>query len=494
MMFLSVLILFLPLTFAETKIFSGNVITDTGKVVDGGTFRFTYDENANKVFVQTPSTGLIVENGACKSNNVFRVCINRANFSHKNITTYVYYYELNVDIYKLTGSLSAASKVALSTLLQGEATDITITLTNPTDFEITDILFNYNLINFTIKEAKGCTLDNSKMTWQGSLQPKYDKTCTATIIAEREGKYSLAGNLSYFNGFEKEQKNIDALAVTVLPKQLKVTQLIDKSIELQQPFYINLSLHNMHQSEDIEAYITITLPSHISLIKDKPAFNKEGRVMKQSLILKHGNIANYSLYLEAGSYGQETISYRYFYLVKGISDAIENSTFVDIAGFKPLIKSSEPKIQEPNATSNETAVQEPLQSPQAADTNKTTAAVAENKTAEKAAIAEIEKKTLSEKLSSRFSRNEVLLLAGAAVVVFLIIFSVIKIRKREQPVKEDQAALKEIQQTVLKVEQPQAQDTGQPLKEEAKQPPEQQENYNKIKGKRQIKKASRERH
>src|SRR3989344_4064289 len=117
MIFLSALILFLPLTFAETKIFSGNVVTDTDKVIDGGTFRFTYDERSNKVFVQTPAGGLIVDNGACKPNDVFRVCINSANFSYKNITTYVYYYEVDTTIYKLTGSLSANSKSVLTTLL-----------------------------------------------------------------------------------------------------------------------------------------------------------------------------------------------------------------------------------------------------------------------------------------------------------------------------------------------------------------------------------------
>ena len=90
--FFSLLMLLLPLAAAETKIFSGKVVTDTDKVIDGSTFKFTYDENSKKAFVQTPAGGLIVENGACKPNNIFRVCMNSANFSHKNITTYIYYY------------------------------------------------------------------------------------------------------------------------------------------------------------------------------------------------------------------------------------------------------------------------------------------------------------------------------------------------------------------------------------------------------------------
>src|SRR3989344_489667 len=276
---ISVLMLFLILqiAYAETKIFSGIVITDTDKVIDGGTFKFKYDENSKKVFVDTPAGGLIVDNGACKPNNVFRVCINRANFSYKNITTYAYYYEVDATIYKLTGSLSTTSAAKLASLLQNEPTELSVTITNPTDFDISSIVFSYNLENFSIIETKGCELNDNVMQWKGSLQPKYDKTCTATISAGKEGTYSLKGNLSYFNGFETEKKATDALAITILPKQLRANQLINKIIEVKRPFYLNISLQNTHSGEDITGISTITLPSHVSLIKDSPVFEKNAR-------------------------------------------------------------------------------------------------------------------------------------------------------------------------------------------------------------------------
>src|SRR3989338_7508683 len=134
---LMLLMLFLPPAFAETEIFSGNIITDTNKNIENaGIFRLKYDEYANKVFVQTPTTNLIVDNGACKSNAVFKVCINRANFSYKNVTTYVFYYEVDTTIYKLVGGLSAPGKAAKTTLFQNEQTEFTITITNPTDFDV----------------------------------------------------------------------------------------------------------------------------------------------------------------------------------------------------------------------------------------------------------------------------------------------------------------------------------------------------------------------
>ncbi|MBI2656321.1 hypothetical protein HYX03_01110 [Candidatus Woesearchaeota archaeon] len=317
----SILLLFLPIAAAETKIFAGTVITDTDKAIDGSTFRFTYDENSNKVFVQTPATGLIVENGACKSNPVFRVCIERANFSYKNITTYVYYYEIYATIYKLTGSLSATSKATSNTLLQGESAELTVTITNPTEFDITNILFNYGIANFSIKEVKGCVLDGNQLTWQGSLQPK-------------------AGNLSYFNGFETEKKITDAVAITVLPKQLKASQIVDKDVEVKQPFYLNMSLQNINKDEKIDVLIAIELPSNTNILRNTPDFSKEFNMLKRSLTLEPNSFFNYSLYLEASSEGSNPIEQSFAYAIKGISDKIENYTFINAVEPKLLLNFS----------------------------------------------------------------------------------------------------------------------------------------------------------
>src|SRR3989338_6287110 len=132
---------------AETGIFSGTVITGSEKTADGYTFSFEYDESANKAFATTPSTNLIIDNGACKSNDIFRICINSANFSYRNITTYKSYYELKIDIYKLTGSLSAYMGATSTKLLQQEQTNVTITITNPTNLDVTDIDFSFDQSN-----------------------------------------------------------------------------------------------------------------------------------------------------------------------------------------------------------------------------------------------------------------------------------------------------------------------------------------------------------
>ncbi|MBI2658970.1 hypothetical protein HYX05_02600 [Candidatus Woesearchaeota archaeon] len=440
--FFFVLCLMLQIAYAETEIFSGTLMTDTDKVIDGATFVFKYDENSQKAFVQTPATALIVDNGACKSSNVFRICINRANFSHRNITTYANYYEIDATIYKLTGSLNASSKAKLSSLLQGESTELTVTISNPTDFEITNINLNYDLSPFYVIEAKGCELDYRLMEWKGSLQPKYDKACTATIIAEKEGKYSLKGNLSYFNGFETEKKTTDILAITVLPKQLKLNKSIDKSIEVKKPFYLNISLRNINPSEDINSAATITLPGHVSLIKDIPSFEKNAKVLKHGLTLKPNASIYYSLYMEKLSEGAEPINMRFAYSIKGISDVIENSTFVDI--IRAQEPAQEAELPEPTAeenTSNETAANltaaNEVQIPQPAE-NKTTEASLEagNKTEEQVTVIDAQEQKPS-------IRNILLVIATSLIAFTIIILAVFRTRKKKKENEEFASKIRE---------------------------------------------------
>ena len=336
----SFLILLLPISIAETQVFSGKVITGTDKIIDNKIFRFTYDDISNKTFIYNPMQNLIVEKGKCNSNNIYKICINDASYYDKNITTYVFYYQLDVTVYKLTGSLSTASKAASSILLPRESTDFTITITNPTDFDINNIKYMQDLSPFSILEVKGCARDGSQLSWQGSLNSKYSQTCTAKIAAEKGGSYSLAGSLNYFNSYEFENKSTDVVAITVLPKQLKLTKIADQNVEVRQPFYINVTLQNINNNERIELHETVELPENMALLKDVEGFFKESNALKLNSMLNPSSTISYSLYLKSSSESTAPLKDEIDYVIKGISDTIRNDTFVNPKEPKPIINLS----------------------------------------------------------------------------------------------------------------------------------------------------------
>ena len=335
--FFFMLVILSAIASAETKLFSGDLITGTDKVIDGKTFKFIYDAQSDKVFAQTPATNLIIENGQCKSNNLFNICINKANFSHKDMATYVYYYKLNVDINQIGGSLSASVKATPSEILQGESSDLKIILTNQNDFEIKGIQFEYSAPDFFIKDVAGCFLDINNIKWSGSLKPKEDKTCTATIVAEKEGTHNLAGKLKYFNLYGNESKAIEPVSIIVLPKQLKFKQTIDKNIKVKQPFYLNISLENTHKTEDMKIDVTFDIPRNIVVRKDFPSLENNFNVLRRKSTLKPGAIENYSLYLDVQSEEEYTITKRFAYVIMGVEDAIEDKTLIGLLEQKPII-------------------------------------------------------------------------------------------------------------------------------------------------------------
>jgi len=335
--FLIAFILLLKLAGAETQIFSGKVITDQDKVIENNIFRFRYDETSNKIYAQTPSTNLIIDNGACKSNALFRICITNATFYDKNITTYVYYYEIDLKIYKLTGSLTPTTLLGSNALLPNEPTTFQITITNPTDFDILNIKYIENLDPFYVTEVTGCTLANSQLSWQGSLKPRFDKICTAKIVTSMSGNHIFTGNLSYFNGYETKNETTDSASVTVAQKQLKVTRIIDNNTGLQQPFYINYSLQNVNLNERLEGVMTIDVPSNVKIIEYIPYLNQNGNVLRQTLILDPSKMFNFSLYLEQTSTSDAPIKEKYEYTIKNVFDTLENYTLISVPEIKPVV-------------------------------------------------------------------------------------------------------------------------------------------------------------
>jgi len=340
----AVFMFLLQVVSAETQVFSGKVRTDKDFLVDGKNFKLIYDGDSNQVFVQNPAQNLIIINGACKQNDFFRVCINSANFSDRNLTTYISYYDVDLTVYKMTASPSTQSRVNLSTLIPHESTGLIVTITNPTNYDITNLTYSEDLSPFIVKEIQGCTLDGTKMIWQGLLKSDYSKTCTATISGEKEGTYNLAGTISFFNSYETLNNATAPIAITVLPRQLKMIHLADQEVKAEQQFYVNTSLQNLNDVERIDVNAVIQVPSNIAFISTAGnlrynyGFSKDGNTLKKSFSLQPGEYFNYSVYFKELSEGENPIKETFDYIIKSISDKLENDTFVSTPNTQPTIK------------------------------------------------------------------------------------------------------------------------------------------------------------
>ncbi len=340
LMFLFAFIVVLPMVNAETQIFTGTVITDRQYDIQGSIFAFTYDESSNKVFVQNPSTSLIIENGKCNSNTEFKVCIQSANYSDRNITTYVTYYAVQTTIYKLTGSLTATSKISSISLMPKESAAFTITLLNPSELDIKDISYAEDFSPFALTDIKGCNLDGSTLSWHGILKSKFDKTCTGTLTSEKSGSYSLTGNLSYLNPYDTEKKNTDSVSITVLPMQLVFSRSLDNNTEANRPFFFNSSISNINPDEKMEVSIKIQIPGNIDILKFDRGFMREINLLTRSMTLDPGAGLNYSFYLVPRFESSTPFTQTFDYKIKEIKNALSNETYLNALVPNPVVNFS----------------------------------------------------------------------------------------------------------------------------------------------------------
>lgn len=413
-------VLLIPIAKSETQIFSGKVITDTDTDIDDVIFRFSYSPEDDKMFVASPLENLIIENGGCKSGNVFRVCINSVNFSYKNVTTYINYYESDLDVYKLTASLEATTISTLSEMLQGETAEITINIKNPMDSDITKITFHEDFQPFEVEGASGCILNLTKLTWQGSLEPTVEQVCKAKIVAKSEGTYTFTGNLNYFNGANTETRKT-SITITVLPKQMEFKISADNETEAGAQFFVNFSLKNIHHDEDSNSFLQFKLPNNVELTNNISGFALDFGILNYSTEIGSDEEQYYSLYLKALSAGNISIRYKITYTIKNITNVMENETFIFIKEAKQLANLSKDFI---NASPSNLSGFVNSTNPEAIN-------------------------NLQEKSKGRF--NSILLPIGvlAALVLFIILMYIIK-KKRNKINPPYQEATKEIQENIQK--------------------------------------------
>lgn len=338
LLLLALIIFLIPIAFAESKIYSGSVITDSDLKITEGTFRFTFDSAGNQTFVQTPTINMIIKSGECKSNGVFKVCMGSADYYDRNITTYVTYYKIAADIYKETGSLSTNISASSSPLLQKESTSVKISINNPTDLDVTKINYMQDFYPFTVLNVTGCSLEGTAMKWSGSLQPRYTQACTATFYApESPGTYNFVGNLSYYNGFNSETISPSALSITVSPKQLQVKESSDSNSEMGQPFYVNLSLSNINPGENLDVSMSIPISYNFNVVKKTAEIAYANGELTYGSRLQPGNIVNLSIYLRPTASGIFSINKKFTYTIKNMRDTIENATYIGVLNPAPII-------------------------------------------------------------------------------------------------------------------------------------------------------------
>src|SRR3989344_3604812 len=251
--------------YAETKIFGTTAVSNKDIKIDGGIFRFVYDEPSDKMFVQNPLESFVVQNSECNTNSVYRVCLNKANYSYRHITTYEKFYSLDLEIYKKSIEIEVNYTADSSKLLGGESTEFKVLISNPSSLDANGIYFSQNLSQFYVSNVEGCQFENGMIKWSGVLQSGSVKFCSLTLTADTAGKIKLTAHINYSNAAKSEGVTKEIMTIEVLPSQLSANLTFDKEIEIGEPFYVNLTLKNQNSDESLGVTARLDFPETVTI-------------------------------------------------------------------------------------------------------------------------------------------------------------------------------------------------------------------------------------
>ena len=297
--YIALFILIIPAAFSEEMLFSGKVLTDSNILTKGESFRFYYDESSQKIFAQNPNINLIVDLYGCKLNSKYKICINSANFSYRNLTTYKNYYEIYVEVYKLEYGINFSS-IYVEKMLQNENQRFTFNFLNPTTKYVENLSISLKILNFTVNDVKGCEFDGDYILWRGMLSPSDYKSCSMGLISQSKGAFSIIGNASYTIGADKIENKINLATIEVLSDQLLAGLNANSRADVGEIFYFNVSVKNINPNEDMDVIAKILFPKEAYFVNSKPHyFDLGANALKDSFVLQPGKSKNYSFMLKS---------------------------------------------------------------------------------------------------------------------------------------------------------------------------------------------------
>ena len=325
------------LAAAEKEVFSGEVYTGRESAIDNYNWSFLYDLQSQKAFVDLPFSSIIISKGSCDTRDAYRICIDYANFSSRDYTSYVDTYALGIRVFKITPEISVNSTLSPGTLLQGEQGIVKVIIDNPSNFEASNIDYKEDFSKFEIKEMHGCENINGIIQWKGSLKLQYSKECSFKIRAYEKLSIQSKANLIYNDGFSVITAQSPVLGITVKEKQLKAAAGKSSWIEPKIPFQYNLTLENLNEEEEISAHLISLFPGYVKIKKKPEEFWVSGSELLGNVKLKKEEKKVFTFTLESDSGGSEQVRHKLEYTIKNLDDKIELQDSIGILDLKPEI-------------------------------------------------------------------------------------------------------------------------------------------------------------
>lgn len=326
------------------SIFEESVYTGTvkhGEIIEisNSEFQFRIDFDSSKVVVDVDSSGLIIESGQCRIKNNFDICLKNISFSHRNLTSYLDIYQVDIQVYQIKSSVDITHTIDKSNILIGEEAIVELSVENIADLAAEDFTATILIPNsILVMETEGCKKSLDSIIFKENVQPSQIKKCTYKIKGVSGDEFDLSANASYFNGIETISVD-SSVSVKVYNNSLKISSSMDKDIfEVDDKFNLTIDVKNINDQYDLTlTTFNIKVPNNILILKKPKEMVKNNQILSWRGTLNAEEQKNFTMVLQPQRTGNYSIAIESSYKISTFLRNEKHESIVEVGCDCPYI-------------------------------------------------------------------------------------------------------------------------------------------------------------
>ena len=335
-------ITFIPESYPiyEESVYSGTVKDGHVVEISGKNFEFRVDSVSSKAIVSIDSSGIIIKSKECRIKDNFDVCIKNISFSHRNMTSYIDLYQVEVEIYRIKSNVDVAHTIDKSSILIDEEATAELSVENTADITAKDFTATIPIPSpILVTETDGCEKSFTSIVFKEDIHPRQIKKCTYKIKGISGDEFELTADASYFDGIETVSADSDPVSVKVYNHSLKISSELKRSkFDIDESSNLTINVENINDQYELAVTaFNIKIPGNFLIIKTPKDAVRNNQVLSWSGSLSSKEKKSFVVGLQARRTGNYTVAAEASYKISKFLRGTDHKPTIEVSCDCPYI-------------------------------------------------------------------------------------------------------------------------------------------------------------
>ncbi len=334
---LVLMLLFLPIVYGS-EIFSGDVEDQESWEAGGHTFKADYNIGNAKLLFEIDNLREILEVAECAYRDNIKVCFDDVEL---DVTDTVE--SITVSIYDITPSIEITRTFSDTSLLLGDDTEVTVTLTNDGDAVATNVVYTDSYPS----SIEVRSFDSNSAIWAGSISSGESESFKYKLRAKSVIEYESVATVSHVYDGKKITDESDSETIEVkAPYELDI-ELNKERAKRNELVLLNITFENKDDTDDLIIHDLEIKQSYLVKVNEfSDGFSEAEGVYTYSGIINEDDSESFMVKLYSGRNAEHYIDISYDFKIGNIivKDNIKKEFEVGLSSVYAVINVTPEKV------------------------------------------------------------------------------------------------------------------------------------------------------